>query len=120
MTQKLQKEISLTQQTISDIATLLDEKIKCENQKEILHLSYFDILIEHMYSISVLINHGYTGSSFALIRPFYETIYRSLWVFAFADEKTVNNIIDGKHSFGKTSKFIKKLDEFYTSQNGFF
>ncbi len=119
MTKKIIDELSLNQKTISDIAKLLDNKIKCNNQKEILHLSYFDISIEHMCSISVLINHGYTGSSFALIRPFYETIYRSLWVFAFADKKTVNNIIDGKHSFGKTSKLIKELDKFYSKTNFF-
>ncbi|MDP3441944.1 MAG: hypothetical protein Q8T08_03705, partial [Ignavibacteria bacterium] len=82
-------------------------------------LAYFDLAIEHIQSIYFLFQHSRNGSALALVRPFYETIYRAFWTYAFATNEEVEKIRNGKFEFKGMGTILEELDNFYTGNNFF-
>lgn len=119
MNNTLKNEIEKCIKSRIEIAKILDQKIKCKSQKETLNLSYFDISIEHMSAIILLIQQGYAGSAFALIRPYYDTVFRGLHLIMIEDEEIVEKIIKNKYIFKFNKQMAQAMDKFYT-QNDFF
>ena len=89
------------------------------NERQTLLIGYFDICMEHIQSIHILVNNKFYGSAFALIRPFYETYYRALWMLKFASNIEVEGISNGKFTFPNMGSKIKELDSIYTGTDFF-
>jgi len=92
-------------------------------EKQTLFLTYLDIDNEHLRSLHLLILNDLNGSAFALVRTFYETFFRALWVNAYARDEQLEKIRNGKFNFmkdeGNMGSKIDKLDEYYTSSDYF-
>jgi len=69
--------------------------------------------------IHLLVNNKLFGSAFALIRPFYETYYRALWMLKYATDTEVEGIANGKFTFPNMGSKIKDLDAIYTGTDFF-
>jgi len=75
--------------------------------------------MEHIQSIHLLIKQKLYGSAFALVRPFYETYYRALWMLKIATNYEVEKIMKGKFNFLNMGTKIKELDSIYTGTDFF-
>lgn len=115
----IDEQIQKLHNSIDIINQALEDQICGNTEKQTLFLAYFDIANEHIHSIYFLIQNSLNGSALALVRPFYETIYRALWMYAFATDDEVTAIRNGKFKFKNMGSKIKELDSFYTG-NDFF
>lgn len=92
-------------------------------EKQTLFLAYFDIDVEHLRSLHLLISNDNIGSASALVRTFYETFFRALWVNAFATpeqlEKIRNNDFNFMRDEGSMGSKIERLDSYYTDTEFF-
>ena len=101
------------------IAELLNDKIVGNDERQRLLIAYFDICMEHIQSIHLLLNHKMYGSAFALVRPFYETYYRALWMLKFATDEEIEGIQNNKFQFPYMGSKIKELDSIYSGTDFF-
>ena len=112
---------------LSKIANLSFELINGakfgNTEKQTLFLSYFDMNEEHLRAIQLLFTNNCNGSAFALVRTFYETFFRALWMNAYASLEEVEKIRNDNFNFtkdnGTMSSKIDKLDEYYTGTTFF-
>ena len=82
--------------------------------------SYADIALEHHESIHLLISRKLNGSSFALVRPLFETFYRAHWVYGCASQEEVEEICNNdSFQFPKMSNMVQSIDEKYASDTFF-
>jgi len=119
MIPEIEKHLYQSIKSFKSIAHLLEDKIVGNNERQTLLIGYFDICMEHIQSIHLLINNKLFGSAFALIRPFYETYYRALWMLKFATDTEVEGIATGKFTFSGMGTKIKELDTIYTGTDFF-
>lgn len=119
MTKEITNQCQSLEKVFIQINDVLDDKIFCNDDKEILFLSYFDLNMEHIKSIYTLIEMELTGSAFALVRTFYETFFRALWVRAYATEEIVEEINNGNFRFKGMDTILKELDSYYTGDKFF-
>lgn len=101
------------------INQIFDEKILGNTEKQVLFLAYYDLDMEHIHSIYMLIQNNSYGSALALVRPFYETFYRALWMYAFATDEEVEKIRNGNFTFKAMGSILNELDSFYTGDKFF-
>lgn len=106
-------------QVIDKINQIFDEKILGNTEKQTLFLAYYNLDIEHIHSIYLLIQNNFNGSALALVRAFYETFYRALWMYAFATDEEVEKIRNDKFEFKNMGSKILELDDFYTGSELF-
>ncbi len=119
LSDKIQTHIHKSIDVFNTISNLLENKVVGNNERQILLIAYFDICMEHMQSIHLLINNKLYGSAFALVRPFYETYYRALWMLKFASDKQIEGIQNNKFDFPNMGSKIKELDSVYTDTDFF-
>ena len=119
MTSEIENHIHQSIKSFKSIANLLEDKVVGNNERQTLLIGYFDICMEHIQSIHILVNKKLFGSAFALIRPFYETYYRALWMLKFASDTEVEGIAKGKFTFPNMGSKIKELDSIYTGTDFF-
>jgi len=119
MTSEIENHINQSIKSFKSIANLLEDKVFRNNERQRLLIGYFDICMEHIQSIHVLVANKLFGSAFALIRPFYETYYRALWMLKFASNTEVKGIAKGKFTFPNMGSKIKELDSIYTGSDFF-
>ena len=119
MTSEIKKNLDDAINSFRDIAILLENKIVENSERQILLMTYFDICMEHIQSIHLLIGHKLFASAFALVRPFYETYYRALWMLKFASDDEIENIKNNKFQFPNMGSKIKELDTVYTGTDFF-
>ena len=105
--------------TFEKISNILYEKNVGGSDRRTLLMAYFDICMEHIQSIHVLVKAKLYGSAFALVRPFYETYYRALWMLKIATNDEVEKIMKGKFNFLNMGTKIKELDSIYTGTDFF-
>jgi hypothetical protein len=116
----LKNEILLTSELIADIAMIINKRISNKDAKETLILSFLDMSFEHMRAILFLLERELTGSAFALIRPFYETIFRGLWILSDnGSTKNIEKILNDKSTYPPTYTMMDNLDNFYTRTDFF-
>lgn len=82
--------------------------------------AYTDIALEHHESIHLLISRKLYGSSFALVRPLFDTFYRAHWVCGCATKEKVHEICNNdSFQFPKMSDMVQSIDEKYASDTFF-
>lgn len=101
------------------ISDLLEDKVVGVNERQTLLIAYFDICMEHIQSIHLLVLHKMHGSAFALIRPFYETYFRALWMLKFASDQEIEAIRLNNFRFPNMASKINALDDIYTGTDFF-
>lgn len=119
MTPEIKESLDQSINSFKKIANLLEDKVVGNNERQTLLIGYFDICIEHIQSIHILVKNKLFGSAFALIRPFYETYYRALWMLKLASDIEVKGIANGKFTFPNMGSKIKELDSIYTGTDFF-
>lgn len=119
MTPEIKESLDQSINSFKNIANLLEDKVVGHNERQTLLIGYFDICMEHIQSIHILVNNKLFGSAFALIRPFYETYYRALWMLKLASDIEVKGIANGKFTFPNMGSKIKELDSIYTGTDFF-
>jgi hypothetical protein len=84
-----------------------------QGKKNLILLGYHSIMVEHHDAIHLLIENKLYGSAFALVRAFYEPLYRAHWVHGCATEDQIDKIIEGKDVFPRLKEMVKEIDDAY-------
>lgn len=119
MTEDIKTNLTNAQKAFKSISDLLEDKVVGNDERQTLLIAYFDICMEHIQSIHLLISHKMYGSAFALVRPFYETYFRALWMLKFASEPQVEGIRNNTFHFPQMGSKINELDNIYTGTDFF-
>ncbi len=124
MTDKVRNQLNELSKIVNQISALVNNNKHFGNtEKQTLFLAYFDIDVEHLQSLHLLISKDLNGSAFALVRTIYETFFRALWVNAFATSEQLEKIRNNNFNFmkdeGSMGSKIEKLDSYYTGNNFF-
>ena len=119
MAPEIKKFLDQAAESFKSIAVQLEDKTVGNNERQTLLIGYFDVCMEHIQSIHVLTRVKLFGSTFALLRPFYETYYRALWMLKFATDTEVGGIATGTFTFPNMGGKIKELDTIYTGTDFF-
>ena len=88
-----------------------------QGDKHRILVGYYSVLAEHHVSIHLLIQNQLYGSGFALVRAFYEPLYRAHWVNKCASDKEINEIIRGKDVFPNMKTMVEEIDRVYGTGN---
>lgn len=117
MTNKILTQLNKLEEVESKISNLVyDNKELGFTEKQTLFISYFDIYTEHLQSLHLLISKGKYRTGFALVRIFYDTFFRALWVNAYATPEQLEKIRNGKYKFQGMGTIVKNLDNYYTNK----
>ncbi len=124
MTNEVKNQLDKLNKIANQISDLVSNGKPFGNtEKQNIFLTYFDIDVEHLQSLHLLISKDFNGSAFALVRTFYETFFRALWVNAFATSEQLEKIRNNNFNFmrdeGSMGSKIERLDSYYTD-TGFF
>jgi len=124
MTDKVKNQLNELGKIANQISDLVSNGKPFGNtEKQTLFLAYFDIDVEHLRSLHLLISNDNIGSASALVRTFYETFFRALWVNAFATPKQLEKIRNNDFNFmreeGSMGSKIERLDSYYTDTDFF-
>ena len=120
MTEEVKNQLNELSKISNQITNLVNNGKPFGNtEKQTLFLAYFDIDVEHLHSLHLLISNDNIGSASALVRTFYETFFRALWVNAFATIEQLENIRNSKFKFNNMGSKIKQLDSHYTGTKFF-
>lgn len=124
MIDKVRSQLNELGKIANQISDLINNGKPLGNtEKQTLFLAYFDIDVEHLQSLHLLISNDFNGSASALVRTFYETFFRALWVNAFATPEQLEKIRNDDFNFmrdeGSMGSKIQKLDSYYTGTNFF-
>ncbi len=84
-----------------------------KDRKSLIILAYHRLLFEHHESIHLLIKNKLYGSSFAMVRIFYEIFYRAPWIYGCASEDKINKFFKGIDVFPKMWVLVKEIDTKY-------
>ncbi len=115
MTRKIKLQLNDLSRIFTKIQSITNNNKNFGNtKKETLFLSYYDLDMEHIQSIHLLLVNELNGSAFALVRTFYEAFYRALWMNAYATDKEVDEIYNDKFKFNNMGSKILQLDSYYT------
>ena len=116
---KVDDNLQDSKKVFETISSILQVKRFGTNKRQVLLMSYFDICMEHIQAINLLVIHKLYGSSFALVRPFYDTFYRALWMLKCASDIQIDEIRNDKFKFSKMHKKIEEIDKAYTGTDFF-
>jgi len=96
------------------IAQHLDGLEIPREQRIILAVSCYDVVIEHHIGIATLLKSRINGSAFVLIRPIFETFVRGVWLRRCATEDQINQFIHDKLDlhFYQLLESIERLEAF--------
>ena len=119
MTQKIKTYMHQTEEIHDSLVELLANEELGNNERQTLLIAYFDICMEHIQSIHILIRHENYGSAFTLLRPTYETLFRALWMLAIAENSDLEKIRNDEFRFPLVKDIVKDLDGFYTKTEFF-
>lgn len=120
MTKEVIAQLNKLAQIQNEVQCLTNNRKPFGNtEKQTLFLTYLDIDKEHLRSLHLLISNDLNGSAFALVRTFYETFFRALWVNAYAKDEELEKIRNGKFKFNNMGTKIKSLDKKYNTDDFF-
>ena len=94
----------------SRINVILSTKEFSYSNRSNIIASYYDMIIEHHSSIHLLIQKNFHGSAFALVRIFYELIYKIHWANKVATDEDIDNLINGKNIFPTMNVIVADID----------
>jgi hypothetical protein len=114
----IEQELSRNRQVRNQVERARERRSYPASQKNDALMAYFDIILEHYDAIGVLIERNLIGSSFALVRPAAETLFRALWVNASATTAQINQLLrDDEFEFPRD--MMEKVDVAYATQDFF-
>lgn len=87
-------------------------------KSQILH-AYHSIMAEHHDAIWLLIQKDLNGSAFALVRSFYEALYRTHWIIGCASAKQIDEVLKDKDIFPKMYEMVENIDAAFGIGNFF-
>ena len=119
MIKEVREQLNQLASVFNTISKFLEGKIVGNNERQTLLVSYFDISMEHAQSIHLLMQNEFYGSAVTLLRPFYETYFRGLWMLKFANDKEIKGIYNNTFHFSSMGNKIKALDSIYTGTDFF-
>jgi len=120
MTGKVKNQLNELGKIVNQVSNLINNGKPFGNtERQTLFLAYFDIDVEHVQSLHLLISNDNIGSASALVRTFYETFFRALWVNAFATTEQLEEIRNNKFEFKNMGSKILQLDSHYTGTEFF-
>lgn len=73
-------------------------------------LAYASVALEHQEAIVLLARHVLAASALALVRPVFEILYRSVWIYFCAKPNEVAKIKAGKFSFPPMADMVSAID----------
>lgn len=115
---QVSEEISQSSRVNERLAEMRERHGYPQNHKNDQMMAYFDIISEHHQAISLLVKENLIGSSFALVRPIAETLYRAAWVNACASPQQLKQIVsDDDFDFPKD--MMQQIDAAYSTQSFF-
>ena len=98
---------------------LYEKEYANEDIKNLL-AAYTDIALEHHESIYFLIGRKLYGSAFGLVRPLFDTFFRSHWVYGCSTKEQVHEICkNDSFNFPKMNDIVQSIDEKYASDTFF-
>jgi len=99
---------------------MLSEKEYASEDIKNLLAAYTDIALEHHESIYLLIDRKLYVSAFGLVRPLFDTFYRSRWIYGCATKEQIHEIFNNdSFQFPKMSDMVQSIDEKYASDTFF-
>jgi hypothetical protein len=119
MEKQIESSLKDARDNFEKISAILENKEVCNNKKQLLLISYFDVDMEHIQAIHLLISQKLYGSSFALIRPFYETFLRALWMLKLATDEEIDEINNNQFQFPCIKKIVSDIDKEYMNTKFF-
>jgi hypothetical protein len=81
--------------------------------KNTIILGYHSIMADHHTAIHLLIEKNLVGSAFALVRSFWEPLYRAHWLYGCATDKQVKQLTEGENVFPGMGTMVEQIDEAY-------
>jgi hypothetical protein len=77
-------------------------------------VSLLHLCVEHQKGIHVLVDHGFAGSAFALVRPQFEAYVRGVWFHRCATEAQVADFLSGGEppKINTLLEALEKVDAF--------
>jgi hypothetical protein len=105
--------IKKSKEYVEKIYCILDgRKIKKDKLREFIVAGFLSISRDHHCAIISLLEKGIYSSSFALLRPLIDAIYRGLWVSQVASEEEIEKIYSTEYKFEtSTFKYVDKIDK---------
>lgn len=81
------------------------------DKRAMLFAGFFRTSLSHFYSINILLEKKVPNSAFALIRIYFDSIVRGLYMYHFFEEAELQKIYNGDTLFPKINTMCKKLDK---------
>jgi hypothetical protein len=120
MTSLLQQALERSDSVRSQVRTLIAGNYHNTEIKQRLAAAYTSLALEHHEAITGLIRSELHGSAMALVRPVFEILFQSHWVFACAKPNDVDRIAKGKKfDFPGMATLVQEVDNAYGT-GGFF
>ncbi len=105
--QKILNQININKQLAYKIEDELSSiEVPDDNQKAMLFTAFLQDTLSHYYAMNILIEKQLYNSAFALVRVFFDSIVRGLYVI-YIDKEVFE-----KSNFPKTKNMCKELDKF--------
>ena len=112
------KRIQNFRENIKYVLKLVDFQF-LNNKKDSLLIGYYDMYIEHAFSILILIENNLIGSAFTLIRPSFEAFIRGHYS-TILNENQIKRFENGKNTFPSMGKMTQKIDELFCEEINYF
>jgi hypothetical protein len=120
MTSSLQQALERADAVRSEVRTLIAGDYHNTEIKQRLAAAYTSLALEHHEAITRLIRSDLHGSAMALVRPVFEILFQSHWVFGCAKPNDVDRIAKGKKfDFPGMGTLVQDVDNAYGT-GGFF
>jgi hypothetical protein len=117
MNSEIAKKIS----NMESISLFLNATLKnCKfgkTKKQSIFLAYYDMNLEYITSIHLLIKNKIYGVPSAIVRLHLETLYKALWVNYCAENKEIDKINVGTFKFPGINKLVTDIDKIFESNN---
>jgi len=119
----LEESIEYKIDMMNKTALLFNETVKkCKfglSTRQSVFLAYFDMSLEYVNSIYVLVQKNHYGVAAANVRLHLETLIRAIWVLRYASDDVVEKVNNDKFNFPSIAKLVKEIDEVWGTDNSF-
>ncbi len=108
------EQIKKNDMILRDIESIAQKiTVSDSNKRDMIYTGYYRTALSHYCSISILMDKEQYTSAFALIRVFFDSVVRGLYVYHVFDDKKIEEFYVGKANFVKTETMCKTLDSIY-------
>lgn len=109
---QLNKFLIKSRERLIGISKLLDgHKLSGNTPRKQISGSLFSVAMEHHSAIHLLVDKKIYGSSFALMRPLFESFVRGCWAAYCASEENIIEIMDAKNKYPSMNKMLNSISD---------